>query len=276
MGKAVWGAEPEFFGPRHAHREGRITRRLGEVAPRPGLHLECAAGVGSLSLSLAREGRIVVAADLSLMSLAVLARKCRQSECPGKVMGVVADIGQLPFREETFASATTAETLEHVPEHGRALTEFARVLAENGWLVGTVPAGPSQWSDWDDWAGHLRRYTKTGMSDLIRFSGLEPQVTVWGWPTLRLYDDFFLKRVNRRRLNAEGGIEDDPTLNRVSGLGKRRWLVRFVRAVFSSDRLFDGVPWGVGLLFAARKPRQTSPATRAAGVRAGTSTPHAE
>ncbi len=48
MGKAEWGADPEFFGPRHAHREGRITTRLKRHVPVPGLHLECAAGVGSL------------------------------------------------------------------------------------------------------------------------------------------------------------------------------------------------------------------------------------
>ena len=69
MGHAEWGSDPEFFGPRHAHREGRILRALGDDADRVGPHLECAAGVGSLSISLARRGRTVVAADLSLPSL---------------------------------------------------------------------------------------------------------------------------------------------------------------------------------------------------------------
>ena len=70
---------------------------------------------------------------------------------------------------------------------------------------------------------------------------------------LRLYDDAFLKRVNRRRLEHDGALESDQTLKTVSSLGRKRWLVGLVRSIFSLDRLFDGAPWGVGLLFAGRK-----------------------
>ena len=120
--------------------------------------------------------------------------------------------------------------------------------------MGTVPAGPSQWSEWDDWAGHLRRYSTAGMGEILATAGLEAEVTVWGWPILRLYDDLFLKRVNRNRLRAVGPIDDDPALRRVSAHGRRRWLVTLVRSLFAADRVFDGCPWGVGILFAARKP----------------------
>jgi len=253
MGKAVWGAEPEFFGPRHAHREGRILRRLRQEAPAPGLHLECAAGVGSLALALAHEGRTVIAADLSLQSLDVLSRHSATAGLDSKLLPVVADLRMLPFADGVFSSATSAETLEHIPEHTQSVGELTRILAPGGWLVGTVPAGPSQWSQWDDWAGHLRRYSAAGMEAILVEAGLEPEVTVWGWPTLRLYDDLFLKRVNKRRLQLDGTIDDDRALSRVSGLGRRRWLVSAVRSVFSLDRLFDGLPWGVGLLFSGQK-----------------------
>ena len=254
MGKAEWGADPEFFGPRHAHREARLVRRLREVAPNPGRHLECAAGVGSLSLTLAREGRIVVAADLSPLSLQVLRRRAETSGLGDRVLPVVADITRLPFPDGTFDSASSAETLEHVPGHEVAAGELARVLTPGGWLVGTVPAGPEQWSDWDDWAGHLRRYSAPEMAGILDRAGLVPEVVVWGWPILRLYDDLFLKRVNRRRLEHDGAIESDSALNAVSNLGRSRRLVAIVGAIFGFDRLFDGVPWGVGLLLAARKP----------------------
>ncbi len=255
MGKAEWGADPEFFGPRHAHREGRLVKRLREVSPSPGLHLECAAGVGSLSSTLSRQGRLVVAADLSLLSLSVLHRRARASGLGERVLPVVADITRLPFADGTFDSASSAETLEHIPGHEDAVSELARVLSPGGWLVGTVPAGPEQWSDWDDWAGHLRRYTPNDMTAILEGAGLESEATAWGWPLLRLYDDLFLKRVNRRRLESPGTVDDDPALRRVSGLGRRRRLVALVRMLFSFDRLFDGSPWGVGLLFAGRKRR---------------------
>ena len=253
MGKAEWGVDPEFFGPRHAHREGRITSRLERHVSTPGLHLECAAGVGSLSLSLAHKGHTVISADLSLRSLRVLATRAESIGATERVLPVVADITALPFVSEAFASATSAETLEHIPGHQEAVAELARVLAPGGWLVGTVPAGPRQWSDWDEWAGHLRRYSAAEMSGILKNADLEPQVVVWGWPLLRLYDEFFLKRVNRRRLHHDGEVESDPTLSTVSALGRKRRLVAVVRSLFGLDRLFDGAPWGVGLLFAGRK-----------------------
>ncbi len=254
MAQAVWGAEPEFFGPRHAHREARILTAIEESSPPNALHLECAAGVGSLSAALAARGRTVIAADLSLRSLAVLSSKIPENV---EVFPVVCDITRLPFPDGTFGSATSAETLEHVPDDGAAVRELGRVLADGGSVAGTVPAGPRQFSDWDVWAGHLRRYTKPMMENLLGGAGLEPRVTVWGWPVLRLYDDLFLKRVNRRRLRTES-IDDDPALQRVSRMGRRKALVTLIRTLFSIDRLFDGARWGVGLLFVGRKDRGTS------------------
>lgn len=253
MGKAVWGADPEFFGPRHAHRESRILRRLRRLAPVPGLHLECAAGIGTLSLSLAGGGWTVVAADASLRSLAVLAGRAGSAGLGHRVLPVVADLNRLPFRDRVFASATSAETLEHIPDHRAAAAELARVLEDGAWLVGTVPAGPRQWSEWDDWAGHERRYEPSAMVEMLGSAGFEASATVWGWPILRLYDAVILRRINRRRLHHEGPLECDPALRRVEGLGRRRRLVALVRSLFAVDRLFDGAPWGVGLLFAARK-----------------------
>jgi SAM-dependent methyltransferase len=249
-----WGAEPEFFGPRHAHREERLLEGLRRVVPNPGRHLECAAGVGSLAVTLAREGRTVVAADTSLRSLTVVAARAGAAGVAARVLPVVADITRLPFPDSAFASATSAETLEHVPDHQAAARELKRVIAPGGWLVGTVPAGPEQWTEWDDWAGHIRRYSEHTMAGLLYRAGLEPRILVWGWPVLRLYDAIFLLRVNRRRLHSERSSAEDPALRAVGGLGRRRWLVRAVKALFGFDRIFDGLPWGVGVLFLAQRP----------------------
>jgi SAM-dependent methyltransferase len=199
-----------------------------------------------------------VAVDLSVRSLAVVARRAEAAGLKDRVFPVVANVSALPFADETFPAASSAETLEHIPADRAAVREFARILAPGGWLVGTVPADPDQWSDWDDWGGHLRRYRKRGMEELLRSGGLEPEVTVWGWPVLRIYDDVFMRRVNRRRLGHQGPTGDDPALAVVSDLGKRRWLVNLVRSAFAFDRVFDGAPWGVGLLFSARKPQPES------------------
>ena len=103
--------------------------------------------------------------------------------------------------------------------------------------------------------GTVRVATQHGdeMRGLLRAAGLEPSVTTWGWPMVRLYDDLFLTRVNRRRLQHQGTVEQDATLSAVSSMGKKRLLVSLVKTVFGIDRVFDGTPWGVGLLFSGRK-----------------------
>jgi len=207
----------------------------------------------------------VVAGDSSLQSLAVIRSRVGDASPAGAVLPVAVDITRLPFRDESFPTASTAETLEHLENDESAANELARVLRVGGSLVGTVPAGPEQWSAWDDWAGHLRRYTAFQMERLLAASGLEPWVTTWGWPAVRVYDGLFLKRINRRRLEMAGPVAHDSTLRTVSSLGRRRWLVRLVRMAFSVDRLFAGARGGVGLLFSARKPEAESRSREPAG-----------
>lgn len=250
MPRAEWGEDAEFFGPRHAYREGLILSALAEV--RPGRHLECAAGLGSLASALAARGFRVVAADASWKSLAV-ARKLHGKKA---FLPVVADVCRLPFRAGTFGSATSAETLEHIPEDRQALREFARVLQDGGVLAGTVPHDPRQWSAWDEWAGHVRRYTRRELREKLQEAGFTARVRDWGFPLVRLYDALCLRRVNRRRLEIATPAAQDPKLRWFARLGRIRPVVALVRGLFAVDTLFAGSGRGVGLVFVAEKRRQ--------------------
>lgn len=247
MPQAQWGEEPEFFGPRHQFREKLILRALKSQGG--GLHLECAAGLGSLAAALACRGFRVIAADASWKSLMAARRLRGQAFLP-----VVADVRRLPFRASTFASASSGETLEHVNEDRQALGEFFRVLRPGGLLVGTVPHDPQQWSAWDEWAGHVRRYRREELATKLTEAGFEASVRRWGFPMVRLYDALFLKPVNRRRLQLAGPARSDLILGFFARLARLRWVVVLVRGFFAFDCLFLGSSWGVGLLFSAQKP----------------------
>lgn len=247
MPKAEWGEDAEFFGPRHAFRESRILHLLAKTPA--GLHLECAAGLGSLSQALAARGFRVVAVDASWKSL-VVARKLLGA---GAFFPVVADACRLPFRSGTFSSATSAETLEHLANDQAALAEFARVLQEGGVFAGSVPHDPRQWSAWDEWAGHVRRYTMDELAKKLAGAGFQARVKDWGFPLVRLYDAVFLRRVNRRRLLISGPAGRDSKLSWVARVGRWRWVVAGVRLLFAFDNLFEGSGRGVGLLFFAKK-----------------------
>jgi SAM-dependent methyltransferase len=49
------------------------------------------------------------------------------------------DIGALPFPDSSFDLIVCFETIEHVPDGSRALSEFRRVLAEDGLLIISTP-----------------------------------------------------------------------------------------------------------------------------------------
>ncbi len=161
MGKAVWGAEPEFFGPRHAHREDRITRRLLGSRPRcrssPRVRSRC-------RLVVADPGPTRAACHCSRSLSSV-------SGCPHRMFTTGRDGGNGPGRRRRHHAACRSGRIPSTarpprrpsnifPSTNEPCTSSLESSPKTAWMVGTVPAGPSQWSDWDDWAGHLRRYSK--------------------------------------------------------------------------------------------------------------------
>ncbi|ALJ21458.1 demethylmenaquinone methyltransferase [Microbacterium sp. No. 7] len=103
------------------------------VAPRPGQRiLDLAAGTGASSVSLARSGAEVVAADFSPGMIAEGRR--RHGHVPN-LSFVEADATALPFDDAEFDAVTISFGLRNVNEPKRALAEMLRVTAPGGRLV---------------------------------------------------------------------------------------------------------------------------------------------
>jgi SAM-dependent methyltransferase len=51
----------------------------------------------------------------------------------------VADMRELPFADDSFASVISIQSIEHVPDPDRVLTEVARVLAPDGRAIFVTP-----------------------------------------------------------------------------------------------------------------------------------------
>jgi ubiquinone/menaquinone biosynthesis C-methylase UbiE len=79
---------------------------------------------------------------------------------------------RLPFTDASFDAVTALDVLEHVDDHA-ALREMRRVLRPGGAMLLTVPAMPWLWSHRDTEAGHLRRYRRRGLVDLLKASRFE-------------------------------------------------------------------------------------------------------
>lgn len=103
------------------------------VAPRPGQRiLDLAAGTGASSVSLARSGAEVVAADFSPGMIAEGER--RWSGIPN-LSFQQADATDLPFGDDEFDSVTMSFGLRNVVDPKKALRELLRVTKPGGRLV---------------------------------------------------------------------------------------------------------------------------------------------
>lgn len=103
------------------------------IAPKPGQKiLDLAAGTGASSVSLARSGADVVAADFSPGMIAEGRR--RHGGIPN-LRFVEADATNLPFADGEFDTVTISFGLRNVNDPQKALAELLRVTAPGGKLV---------------------------------------------------------------------------------------------------------------------------------------------
>jgi SAM-dependent methyltransferase len=230
-----WGTAPEFVGPRHELRERLLLDLFLSASPGPEI-LDAGAGQGTLSTRLERLGYEVTSVDVSRAAVQVLR---------GRLSGLVteASITDLPFGDESFDGAVLGEVLEHVEDDRGALAEVARVLRPDGVVAASVPANPRLQGPSDEWAGHVRRYTRPALIEACTSAGLTVnQCLGWGFPFSRLYHRHVYERYLDRHGPARLG-------------GRHRPLVTVVGALLQVDRLFVGVERGaLGYLLLATRP----------------------
>jgi len=81
----------------------------------------------------------------------------------------------LPFEDKTYDIVGAFDVLEHIEDHERALSEWKRVLKDDGAIVITVPAYQWLWSEHDISLHHRRRYTVRSLMAVAAEAGLRPE-----------------------------------------------------------------------------------------------------
>ena len=167
----LWELVPDDAGPPPRHLV-EFVRALGPVDR--ALDLGC--GDGRLTAEL-RAGDLA-AADVSLVAL----KRARQRL--GHATLVLLDpVAPLPFDDSSFDLALCAETLEHVRDVQRMLSELRRVLAPGGRLALTTPAHGRRTGltilrrgfehVFDPLSPHLRFFTERSLLQLLDLMGFE-------------------------------------------------------------------------------------------------------
>jgi SAM-dependent methyltransferase len=120
-------------GHDHSHVETNVPALL-ELLPAPGLRtLDVACGEGRLGRLLQSLGHRVVGIDASPIMVEFAAGH------GGAAPAVVADAGELPFRDRAFDLAVAYMCLHDIDDMPRAVAEIARVLSRSGRLCIAVP-----------------------------------------------------------------------------------------------------------------------------------------
>ncbi|MGB7591686.1 MAG: class I SAM-dependent methyltransferase [Terriglobia bacterium] len=125
------------------HRIEAITRPLRDRLSTGSRVLDFGCGSGDMTLALKRAGFSASGFDVSRAMLAAARQRCEGQEIEF-VQGEPGEYSRLPFGPGTFRGVVASSVLEYVPNPLAQIAELARVLANNGLLVVTVP-NPSHW-----------------------------------------------------------------------------------------------------------------------------------
>jgi len=149
------------------------------------------------------------------------------------------------FDGATFDAVTLLDVLEHV-EEAKTLKEIKRILKADGKLIITVPAFSWLWSRWDEVLHHKRRYTSSGLADLLAKSGFDVQKIsyMYSFLVLPAYLVRFIKsKVSGKKYSSDFELSS-PLLNKIFLTTSR--LERFFWMTF-------GLPLGTSLICVAKK-----------------------
>ncbi|WP_371784576.1 class I SAM-dependent methyltransferase [Streptosporangium subroseum] len=149
----------------------RELRRLGT----PGRALDIGAAGGGNTRVLVRHGWDALVADYSETAV----RFARERG----LKAIHADARDLPLPDMRFDLVLALDVLEHIEEDDRAVREIVRVLRPGGTALITVPCDMALWSAHDLACGHVRRYTRDGLSTLLTEGGLVIDA-MWNWNVL--------------------------------------------------------------------------------------------
>jgi SAM-dependent methyltransferase len=96
---------------------------------------------------------------------------------------VRGDARQLPFADESFDLVMSTDMWEHIDDDKTVAQESFRVCRPGGRLLVAVPSGMDLWSGHDIALGHVRRYEKAELVDLIESAGFRVHDTM-SWNVL--------------------------------------------------------------------------------------------
>jgi len=211
----------------------------------PALHsfLEVGCGTGCVlgAVEAAFPDAAALGSEAQVAGLRHAARRLRRAGL------LQMDAANIPFRDE-FDVLGCFDVLEHIENDARVLEQCFLAVRAGGGIVLTVPQHPSLWSASDEYAGHVRRYTRRELVGKVAAAGFRPLLAT-SFVSL-LFPALALARRRHRRLDADYDPGAELEVGRVANLMLERAL-DLERLLI---RLGARFPFGGSLLVVAEKP----------------------
>lgn len=157
------------------YRERRAILRGELRSLTPGRAIDIGAAGGGNTRVLVQAGWRATATDFSDLAVEVARERGLDA--------VRADARALPFEDGEADLVTAFDVLEHIEEDERVAAEIVRVLRPGGHALIAVPCDMALWSAHDVAVGHVRRYTRDSLIEVITGAGLAVD-RVWSWNVL--------------------------------------------------------------------------------------------
>ena len=186
-------------------------------------------------------GNTVVLRELGWQAIGVEYTSTGADIAASRGIPVVQGDGRaLPVADASVDLVMSTDAWEHIDDDVAVAAETARVLRPGGRVLVAVPAGMALWSGHDVALGHVRRYERDQLAELVRGAGLVID-DLWSWNVL-------LRPVVRaRRRNKDAPESEMEAVNPVLNAG--------LRAAVGMERVLPlkRLP-GVSLVVVAHKP----------------------
>ncbi|HUL28404.1 MAG TPA: class I SAM-dependent methyltransferase [Streptosporangiaceae bacterium] len=157
----------------YRERRALLEREIQRLAP--GLALDIGAAGGGNTRVLRARGWQALALDYAESAVGTARDR--------GIDAMRADARELPVRSGVCDLVTAFDVLEHVDEDYLVTAEIARVLRPNGTALIAVPCDMALWSAHDEHVGHVRRYSRAGLTDVVQKAGFAID-RVWSWNVL--------------------------------------------------------------------------------------------
>ena len=162
------------------------------------------------------------------------------------------DVVQCPLPDASVDAVVMLNVLEHIENDAEAVRQVKRILKPGGILVLEVPAGPSLYDVYDRYLMHCRRYSLTGLRNLLDSEGF--RIIRQSHLGCFLYPLFSLVKRRNQRYHKENSAQHEKIVQQEIQQTGDNLLLRLIMGLELRMGRYASYPFGIRCLMTCLKP----------------------